>query len=96
MRIQFRKTSIRSRKRTLGLAAFGLIVDAIVSHPRVDVPAMVNVAMMSRFAVAPVMASLGSFSWTTSTGSSNTVATTPVMSADHVTRMCARAHGSAS
>ncbi|MGM4922210.1 hypothetical protein AB8A31_04825 [Tardiphaga sp. 804_B3_N1_9] len=96
MPIQFRKTSIRSRKRTLGLAAFGLILDAIVSHPRVDVPAMVNVAMMSRFAVAPVMASLGSLSWTTSTGSSNTVATTPVMSADHVTRMCARAHGSAS
>lgn len=96
MPIQFRKTSIRSRKRTLGLAALGLILDAIVSHPRVDVPAMVNVAMMSRFAIAPVVASLGSFSWATSTGSSNTVALTPVMSADHVTRMCARAHGSAS
>jgi len=96
MPIQFRKTSIRSRKRTLGLAAFGLIVDAIVSHPRVDVPAMVNVAMMSRFAIAPVMASLDGLSWTTSTGSSDTVAPTPVMSADHVTRMCARAHGSAS
>jgi hypothetical protein len=93
---QFRKTSIRSRKRTLGLAALGLILDAIVSHPRVDVPAMVNVAMMSRFAIAPVMASLGGLSWTTSTGSSDTVAPTPAMSPDHGTRMCARAHGSAS
>jgi len=93
---QFRKTSIRSRKRTLGLAALGLIVDAIVSHPRVDVPAMVNVAMMSRFAVAPVMASFGGLSWTTSTGSSDTAAPTPAMSLDRVTRMCARAHGSAS
>ncbi len=62
MPIQFRKTSIRSCMRTLGLAAFGLIVDAIVSHPRVDVPAMVNVAMMSRFTIAPVMASLGGLS----------------------------------
>ncbi|MES2031516.1 MAG: hypothetical protein V4477_20235 [Pseudomonadota bacterium] len=92
---QFRKTSIRSRKRTLGLAALGLIVDAIVSHPRVDVPAMVNVAMMSRFAVAPVIASFGGLSWTTSTGSSGAVPT-PAMSQDRVTRMCARAHGSAS
>ncbi|MGM4891748.1 hypothetical protein [Tardiphaga sp. 839_C3_N1_4] len=96
MPIQFRKTSIRSRKRTLGLAALGLIVDAIVSHPRVDVPAMVNVAMMSRFAAAPLMASLGSFSWTTGTGSSNTLVPTPVMSADDVAWMCPRAHGSAS
>ena len=96
MPIQFRKTSIRSRKRTLGLAAFGLILDAIVSHPRVDVPAMVNVAMMSRFAIAPVMASLGSFSWTTSTVSRDTAAPTPVMSADHVVWMCARTHGNAS
>ena len=96
MPIQFRKTSIRSRKRTLGLAAFGLIVDAIVSHPRVDVPAMVNVAMMSRFAIAPVMASLDGLSWTSSTGSSNTVAPTPVTSADHVAWICPRARGSAS
>lgn len=96
MPMQFRKTSIRSRKRTLGLAALGLILDAIVSHPRVDVTAMVNVAMMSRFAVPPLMASLGSLSWTTRTGSSDTSAPTPAMSPDHVVWMCARAHGNAS
>ena len=47
MSIQIRKTSIKSRKRTLGLAGIGLIVETIVSHPRVDVTAMVNVATVA-------------------------------------------------
>jgi hypothetical protein len=97
MPMQFRKTSIRSRKRTLGLAALGLIVDAIVSHPRVDVKAMVDVAMMSRFAAAPLMASLGSLSRTTSVPASNavpaskTVVATPAPRPDQIAWICGRA-----
>jgi hypothetical protein len=91
MPMQFRKTSIRSRKRTLGLAALGLIVDAIVSHPRVNVPAMVNVAMTSRFVAPPLMASLGGFVRTTSPVSNDTTVTsTPAARPDYVALMCGR------
>ncbi|MEH2477230.1 hypothetical protein V1282_000587 [Nitrobacteraceae bacterium AZCC 2146] len=90
MPIQFRKTSIKSRKRTLGLAGLGLIVETIVSHPRVDVTAMVNVAMMSRFAAAPLMASLGSLSRTAGPRSNDNVGTTPAASPDHMASICGR------
>jgi hypothetical protein len=90
MPIQFRKTSIRSRKRTLGLAGLGLIVETIVSHPRVDVTAMVNVAMMSRFAAAPLMASLGSLPRPAATGSNEHVGITPAAGPDRMASLCGR------
>ena len=94
MSIQIRKTSIKSRKRTLGLAGLGLIVETIVSHPRVDVTAMVNVAMLSRFAAAPVMASLGGLVRTGSPAGSNvaTVAAAPAQTAS----LCGRTRRAAS
>jgi hypothetical protein len=92
MPIQFRKTSIKSRRRTLGLAALGLIVNTITSHPKVDVAAMVNVAMMSRFAAAPLMASIGSLSRTGGSRPNDSAVTTPVASRpDHIAWNCVRA-----
>lgn len=91
MPIQFRKASIKSRKRTLGLAGLGLILNTITSHPKVDVTAMVNVAMMSRFAAAPLMASLGSLARTGGSRSTDNAVTTPVTNRDHVAWNCGRA-----
>jgi hypothetical protein len=91
MPIQFRKASIKSRKRTLGLAGLGLILNTITSHPKVDVTAMVNVALMSRFAAAPLMASLGSLTRTGDSRSTDNAVTTPAASPNHVAWNCARA-----
>ena len=85
---RFRKTSIKSRKRTLALAGLGLIVETIVSHPRVDVAAMVNVATLSRFA-APLMASFGGVAWTAQTGDNAAAA---VAGPDRVASFCRRTH----
>ena len=89
MPIQFRKTSIRSRKRTLGVAALGLIVDMIVGHPKVDMAAMVNVAMLSRFAAAPLLASIGSLSSTSGPGPNRPAATAPA-APEYTASLCMR------
>lgn len=86
---RFRKTSIKSRKRTLALAGLGLIVETIVSHPRVDVTAMVNVATLSRFA-APLMASFGGVAWTAET--QGNAAAAPVAGPDRFASFCRRTH----
>jgi hypothetical protein len=92
MPIPFRKASIRSRRRTLGLAGLGLIVETIASHPRVDVTAMVNVATMSRLAVAPVMASLGGLSWTAGPRSDDPVGIAPAAGPARMAWLCGRKH----
>jgi hypothetical protein len=92
MSIQFRKTSIRSRKRTLMLAGLGLIVETIASHPKVDVARMVDVAMMSRFAVVRLMASSVGLLRTTGLHSNEDVATVPAADPDHTASNCGRIH----
>ena len=55
MAIRFRKLSIKSRKRTLGLAGLALVVEMVVSHPRFDA---VQIATAARVAGPALMASL--------------------------------------
>lgn len=62
MAMKFRKLSIKSRKRTLGLAGLALVVEMVVSHPRFDMAA--GVAQVARVAAPAVMASLASFTRT--------------------------------
>jgi len=89
MGMKFRKLSIKSRKRTLGLAGFALVVEMVVSHPRFDM--MAGVAQVARVAAPAVMASLATL---TRTGQSpgetapKTPAVVPVM--DHTAELCAR------
>ncbi len=62
MAMKFRKLSIRSRKRTLGVAGLALVVEMVVSNPRFDMAA--NVAQVARVAAPAVMASLAALSRT--------------------------------
>jgi hypothetical protein len=81
MAIKFRKLSIRSRKRTLGLAGFGMVVEMIASHPRLDMAALANVATVTRFAAPAVLAAVGSWSWKSDDGvtpAAEDVAATPI------------------
>jgi RNase P/RNase MRP subunit POP5 len=89
MAIKFRKLSIKSRKRTLGLAGLALVMEMVVSHPRFDMAA--GVAQVARVAAPAVMASLA-----TLTRSGNTPreavpevpAVVPVM--EHTAELCAK------
>jgi hypothetical protein len=56
MATKFRKLSIKSRKRTLGVAGIALVLEIIVSHPRFDMAA--NIAQTARVAGPVLMASL--------------------------------------
>ncbi len=92
MPIQFRKKSIKSRKRTLGLAALGLIAETIFGHPKVDMAAILNVATRSQFAAAPLLASIGSLSWTASSESGATGAAASTAAGGAVVPVCLRSH----
>ena len=89
MAMKFRKLSIKSRKRTLGLAGLALVVEVVVSHPRFDMAA--NVAQVARVAAPAVMASLAAL---TRTGNGPREAApampgiVPVM--DHTAELCAK------
>ncbi|UGV27012.1 hypothetical protein E0H22_15735 [Rhodopseudomonas boonkerdii] len=89
MAMKFRKLSIRSRKRTLGLAGLALVVEMVVSHPRFDLAA--SVAQVARVAAPAVMASLAMLTRTGSTpreAESAPPAMVPAM--DHTAELCAK------
>jgi RNase P/RNase MRP subunit POP5 len=89
MAMKFRKLSIKSRKRTLGLAGLALVVEMVVSHPRFDMAA--GVAQVARVAAPAVMASLAMLTRTGS-GPRETVAETPAVApvVDHTAELCAK------
>lgn len=88
MTMKFRKLSIRSRKRTLGLAGLALLVEMVVSHPRFDMAA--GVAQMARVAAPAVMASLAAL--TRTGGPHETAREVPavVPGMDHTAEPCAK------
>ncbi len=89
MAIKFRKLSIKSRKRTLGVAGFALVLEMVVSHPRFDMAA--GVAQVARVAAPAVMASLATLTRTGHTPREavpETPAVVPVM--EHTAELCAR------
>jgi hypothetical protein len=89
MAMKFRKLSIKSRKRTLGLAGFALVVEMVVSHPRFDMAA--SVAQVARVVAPAVMASLAVL---TRSGSAprDAVPEVPVIvpAVDHTADICAK------
>lgn len=89
MAIKFRKLSIKSRKRTLGLACFALVVEMVASHPRLDMAA--GVAHVARVAAPAMMASLASLTGT-GTPPSEAVKAMPavVPVVDHTAELCAK------
>lgn len=89
MAMKFRKLSIRSRKRTLGVAGLALVVEMVVSNPRFDMAA--NVAQVARVAAPAVMASLAALTRTGSApreASPEVPAVVPTMS--HTAELCAK------
>lgn len=89
MAIKFRKLSIKSRKRTLGVAGLALVMEMVVSHPRFDMAA--GVAQVARVAAPTVMASLATLTRTGNTPREavpETPAVVPVM--EHTAELCAR------
>ena len=89
MAMKFRKLSIKSRKRTLGVAGLALVVEMLVSHPRFDMAA--NVAQVARIAAPAVMASLATLTRTGHTPREavpEAPALLPVM--EHTADLCAR------
>ncbi|QUS39783.1 hypothetical protein RPMA_13745 [Tardiphaga alba] len=88
MAFKFRKMSIKSRKRTLGIAGFALVVEMIVSHPRFDVT---HVATAARVAGPALMASLATLTRTVHQPD-DTVVGVPVVTpvSDHTTMSCAK------
>jgi RNase P/RNase MRP subunit POP5 len=89
MAMKFRKLSIKSRKRTLGLAGLALVVEMVVSHPRFDMAA--GVAQVARVAAPAVMASLATLTRTGHTPR-ETVPDAPALVpvVDHTAELCAR------
>jgi RNase P/RNase MRP subunit POP5 len=89
MAMKFRKLSIKSRKRTLGLAGLALVVEMVVSHPRFDMAA--GVARVARVAAPAVMASLATLTRTGNTPR-ETVPDAPALVpvVDHTAELCAR------
>lgn len=89
MAMKFRKQSIKSRKRTLGLAGLALVVEMVVSHPRFDMAA--SVAHVARVAAPAAMASLATLKRTGSV-TREVVPYTPsvVPVVDHTNEICAR------
>lgn len=89
MAMKFRRLSIKSRKRTLGLAGLALVVEMVVSHPRFDMAA--GVAQVARVAAPAVMASLATW---TRTGNTPRDAVTDIPKVvpvvDHSADICAR------
>jgi hypothetical protein len=89
MAMKFRKLSIKSRKRTLGLAGLALVVEMVVSHPRFDMAA--GVAQVARVAAPAVMASLAAL---TRTGNMprESIPDTPALvpAVDHTAELCAK------
>lgn len=89
MAMKFRKLSIKSRKRTLGMAGFALVVEMVVSHPRFDMAA--GVAQVARVAVPAVMASLATFTRIGNTprdAAPEAPGVIPVM--EHTAELCAK------
>lgn len=89
MAMKFRKLSIKSRKRTLGLAGLALVVEMVVSHPRFDMAA--GVAHVARVAAPAVMASLASLTRSGNIprdAAPDTPTLVPVI--DHTAELCAR------
>jgi hypothetical protein len=89
MAMKFRKLSIRSRKRTLGVAGLALVVEIVLSNPRFDVAA--NVAQVARVAAPAVMASLAELTRTGTAPRDATPETPAVVPAmDHTAELCAK------
>jgi len=89
MAMKFRKLSIKSRKRTLGVAGLALVVEMLVSHPRFDMAA--SIAQVARVAVPAVMASLATLTRTGNVpreGGPEAPAIVPVM--EHTAGLCAK------
>jgi hypothetical protein len=89
MVMKFRKLSIKSRKRTLGLAGLALVMEMVVSHPRFDMAA--GVAQVARVAAPAVMASLATLTRTGNTpreAAPEVPAVVPVM--EHTAELCAK------
>lgn len=89
MAIKFRKLSIKSRRRTLGLAGLALVVEMVVSHPRFDMA--VGVAQVARVAAPAVVASLAALTRTGSVPNevaAETPSVVPVM--EHTAELCAK------
>ena len=87
MAMKFRKLSIKSRKRTLGVAGLALVLEMVVSHPRFDMAA--GVAQVARMAAPAVMASLATL---TRTGNAprEAVPDIPIVvpAMDHTAELC--------
>jgi hypothetical protein len=89
MAMKSRKLSIKSRKRTLGLAGLALVVEIVVSHPRFDMAA--SVAHVARVAAPAVMASLASLTRTgNAPHAANSEKPSVVPVVDHTAELCAK------
>lgn len=89
MAMKFRKLSIKSRKRTLGLAGLALVMEMVVSHPRFDMAA--GVAQVARVAAPAVMASLATLTRTGNTPRESAPAAPALMPVvDHTAELCAK------
>ena len=88
MAFKFRKLSIRSRRRTLGVAGLALLVEMIASHPRFD---LTHVATMARVAGPAMMASLAALTRSgTDTADQGEVAPMLVPAVDEAASSCQR------